>query len=165
MNWQLLIPLLITTGVAVLGWLVGHTLHTSRDRQNKRREIRVQYLIEAYRQLEAGTCRGPIHGTKIGNEFESAIADIQLFGTDNQARMAKELAAAIAECQPEASAGPLLLSLRDALRRELDLGALNEVPMHFRLAPKGQPVAPADRCPVPLNLECSAPHIVGHPER
>ena len=144
MNWQLLIPLLVTTIVAVLGWLAGHALHLSRDRKNKRREIRVQYLIEAYRRLEAGTCRGAIHGTKIGDEFESAIADIQLFGTDNQVRMAKELAAAIAEHKSEASAGSLLLSLRDVLRSELDLGELNEEPVHFRLAPKGQQGATPD---------------------
>lgn len=47
MNWQLLIPLLITTGIAVLGWLVGHALNAKRDIQNKRREIQVQYLVEA----------------------------------------------------------------------------------------------------------------------
>jgi hypothetical protein len=137
MNYQLLLPLLVTTGVAILGWLVGHALNARRDRQNKRREIRVQYLIEAYRRLEAGTYRGPIHGTEFGKEFESAIADIQLFGTEDQARMAKELAEDIA-IQKNASAGPLLMSLRDALRRELNLGPLNEKPIQFRLKPKDQ---------------------------
>ena len=144
MNWQLLIPLLTTTGVAILGWLAGHSLNVRRDRQNKRQEIRVHYLIEAYRRLEGGTCRGPIHGTEIGKEFESAIADVQLFGTDEQARMAKELATAIANRQEHASAGPLLMSLRNALRHELDLGAIKEEPIHFRLKANGQPVASAD---------------------
>jgi hypothetical protein len=141
MNWQLLIPLLITTGVAILGWCVGHALNARRDRNNKRREVRVQYLIEAYRGLEAGTCRGPIHGTEFGKRFESAIADIQLFGTSEQARIAKELATAIATRQDNASATPLLLSLRNALRMELGLGEINEKPVQFRLVLEGQPGA------------------------
>ena len=133
MNWQLLIPLLITTGVAVLGWLVGHALNAKRDIKNKRREIQVQYLVEAYRRLEAGTCRGPIHETEFGKGFESAIADIQLLGTEDQAQMAKELAVAIASRREDTSAGPLLMSLRNSLRHELNLGILNEEPFHFRL--------------------------------
>ena len=51
MNWQLLIPLLITTVVAVVGWLIAHALAAARDRANKRREMRVAVLIEAYRAL------------------------------------------------------------------------------------------------------------------
>ena len=128
----------------MVGWWVGHAFNSSRDRKNKRREVRVQYLIEAYRQLEAGTCRGPIDQTEFGRGFESAIADIQLFGTDDQARMAKALATAIATRQENASAGPLLISLRDALRSELGLGALREEPIHFRLRPEGQQDGPAN---------------------
>jgi hypothetical protein len=137
MNWQLLIPLLTTTVVAVAGWLVGHALNAHRDRRNKRREIRVQYLIEAYRHLESGTCRGSIHGMEFAAPFESAIADIQLLGTTDQARMAKDLATAIAQRRADASAGPLLMSLRDALREELGLDSINEEPVHFRLRAGG----------------------------
>ncbi len=144
MNWQLLIPLLTTTAVAVVGWWIGHTLNTYRDRRNKRREIRVQYLIEAYRHLESGTCRGSIHATEFAAPFESAIADIQLLGSMQQARMAKELASAIANRHEGASAGPLLMSLRDALREELDLGSINEEPVHFRLKPDSQQGASPD---------------------
>jgi len=138
MNWQLLIPLLTTTVVAIAGWLAGHALNVRRDRRNKRREIRVQYLIEAYGHLESGTCRGAIHGTEFAAPFESAIADIQLLGTKDQARMAKELAGAIAAKHEDVSAGPLLMSLRDALRGELDLRPINEEPVHFRLTAGGQ---------------------------
>jgi len=138
MNWQLLIPLLITTCVAVLGWLVGHALNAKRDLQNKRREIRVQYLIEAYRRLEAAGSRGPIHETKFGEGFESAIADIQLFGTEDQAQMAKEMVLAITSHRTDASSGHLLMSLRDSLRHELNLGLMKEEPFHFRLKSEGQ---------------------------
>lgn len=137
MNWQLLVPLLVTSVVAVVGWMAAHYFSSRRDVKNKRREIRSDYLIRAYRHLEAGACRGPIEASDYGNDFESAIADVQLFGTETQVRMAKELATAIAEHRKDASAGPLLLSLRDALRKELDLGVINEPPIHFRLS-KGE---------------------------
>ncbi len=144
LNWQLLIPLMITSCIAILGWLVAHLFNTHRDRQNKRREIRVKYLIEAYRRLEGGACRGAIHNTEYGKGLESAIADIQLFGTVKQVCMAKELATAIAERRVEASAGALLLSLRDDLRKELSLDIINEKPIHFRLQQPCQPSAPLD---------------------
>ena len=54
MNFGLLIPLLVTTLVAILGWVVAHAFARSRDRANKQREIRVNYLIQAYRQLGMG---------------------------------------------------------------------------------------------------------------
>ncbi len=141
MNWQLLIPLLTTTGVAILGWCVGHALNAHRDRNNKRREVRVQYLIEAYRSLEAAACRDRVYNTKLGRGFESAIADIQLFGTSEQARIVRTMAVAIDKRQNDASMRQVLMSLRDALRKELGLGVLNEEPFHFRLRPEGQPGA------------------------
>lgn len=52
MNWGLLLPLLITTFTAVAGWLVVHWMAAKRDQTNKRRDLRIQYLIEAYRKLE-----------------------------------------------------------------------------------------------------------------
>jgi len=141
MNWQLLWPLLVTTVVAIGGWIVAHYFTSRRDLKNKRREIRSDYLVQAYRRLEAGACRGPIDATSdYGKDFESAVADVQLFGTEDQIRMAKDLATSIAEHRKDASAGTLLLSLRDALRQELDLGTVNEEPIHFRL---NQGVRPA----------------------
>ena len=133
MNWGLLLPLLITTAVATVGWIVAHRLAAARDQRNKGREVRLSFLLEAYRRLEAGASRGPIHDSKFADGFESAIADIQLLGTTEQSKMAKDLAYAIASGSPDASTGSLLLSLRDDLRRELNIEPLGEAPIHFRL--------------------------------
>ena len=138
MNWDLLIPLLVTTAVATAGWIVAHRLAAVRDQRSKRREIRLGFLLDAYQRLEAGASRGPIHGSKFGEGFESAIADIQLLGTTDQSKMAKDIATAIAARELEASVGPLLLSLRDELRQELELKTLGEAPIHFRLQSAGQ---------------------------
>jgi hypothetical protein len=125
------------------GWCVGHALNARRNRNNKRREVRVQHLIEAHRPLRAGACRGPIHSTQFGGGFESATADIQLFGTSEQARLARGMGTAIATRQEGASAGPLLLSLRDALRSEL---GQKQSQRHRRLAPV------ADLCVMPFSF-------------
>lgn len=77
-----MLTLLIPTLVAVASWFVGSWLSVRRDRANKRRDLRVQYLIEAYRRLEAaGRC--PLV-PPYSSEMESAVADVQLFGTSEQ---------------------------------------------------------------------------------
>ncbi len=133
MDGEMLFPLLVTTVVAIVGWVIGHRFNEQRDQKRKRREIQTEYLIRAYRGLEDGACRGSIAGTEYGKKFESAIADIQLFGTEAQVRMAKELANAIAESRNDASSGPILLLLRDDLRKEIGLDAIKEEPVHLRL--------------------------------
>lgn len=116
MNWQLLAPLLVTTVVAIVGWYAAHRHAAARDRIGKRREMIVQHLITAYRQLE------PYHDVTPGNarEMERAIADIQLLGSPEQVHLAQEFALAFAR-NGTALLDPLLLSLRAALRSELGL--------------------------------------------
>jgi len=110
MNWALLLPLLVTTFLGVSGWFLVHRLAAIRDSANKKRDLRLTFLLEAYRRLEAGACRGSLEGTNFANGFESAIADIQLLGTPEQVLMAKDVATSIARRKPDASVGPLLLS-------------------------------------------------------
>ena len=140
MNFALLIPLLITAVVGVVGWFVAHWLSKSRDIVNKKRDHRLSFLLDAYRRLEAGSSRGSIEGTQFAVGFESAIADIQLLGTTKQVQLAKDLAISIAERNPQASSGFLLQSLRDELREHLDLEALKEAPLHFRLRTDSLPM-------------------------
>ena len=47
MNWSLLIPLIVTTIIAVAGWVVGHRLNAERDLHNKRVELRVSWVVRA----------------------------------------------------------------------------------------------------------------------
>jgi hypothetical protein len=73
-NTDLLVPLLITTAVGIVGWYVAHGLAMRRDRAAKRRELRVQFLVDAYRRLESVSNR-PFRA-ETGKVLESAIADI-----------------------------------------------------------------------------------------
>lgn len=131
MNFSLLIPLLVTAAVAVIGWFVGHHFSSKRDRENKQRDIRISYLIQAYRDLDMAASR-PSNSEQF-KKLEAAFHDIQLFGTDSQL---SELHAATERWK---SAGGtdlnrLLCDLRDDLRKELNLEKTNAPLVFFRAA-------------------------------
>jgi len=119
MNWGLLLPLLITTFTAVVGWMVAHRLATRRDQLIKRRDLRVQYLIDAYRKLESASNRDD-NFLEWAEKLESAIADIQLFGSARQVVLAQEIASGMA-ANRSASTDVLLAEPRKDLRGELAL--------------------------------------------
>jgi hypothetical protein len=113
-----LLTLLIPTVVAIVSWFVGSWLSVRRDRANKRRDLRVQYLIEAYRRLVTASNRNPSQSQF--EDLESAVDDIQLFGTPKQVAAAQEFARRMAEDR-EAPLDMLLADLRADLRKELKL--------------------------------------------
>jgi hypothetical protein len=125
MQWQLLTPL----AAAVVGGFVVHMLTARRDRANKRREQRSGYLIEAYRRLESSTQR---HGPLDASKLESAVADIQLFGSPSQVQLVQEFAAEFA-AQRGASLDALLRELRRDLRVELNLESVPDRILHLRI--------------------------------
>lgn len=135
----LLVPLLVTTGVAILGWFVANRLSVRRDRINKRRDLRVQYLIEAYRRLENASNRNLLP-EEHGRALESAIADIQLFGSPAQIELAIRFARGFAQSKNE-SLDNLLAELRSDLRNELALESVPGHPVVLRLVipPKEDP--------------------------
>ncbi len=129
MNWQLLVPLLVTTAIAIAGWFAAHALTTRRDRANKRREQRIGYLIEAYRRLESCAHRGDhLEFSKM----ESAVADIQLFGTPHQVSLVQALVNEFA-AGGGASMDALLRDLRRDLRAELRLETVPDKVLHIRM--------------------------------
>jgi hypothetical protein len=104
----------ITVLLAALGWYIAYWTTVRRDRLAKKRDLRIQYLIEAYRRLESATNR-----TNAATEdLESAVADIQLFGSPKQIILVREFSTQFAA---EGGAGlkELLESLRADLRKEL----------------------------------------------
>lgn len=128
MNWNLLIPLLVTTVVAIAGWFAAHRLAAVRDQATERRKIRVQHLLEAYRRLEPYGRVTPENS----RDLEQAIADIQLLGTPEQVALAQSFAMAFAQ-NGTAPLDPLLLSLRTELRAELDLPSVESGLKYLRV--------------------------------
>ncbi len=131
-NWQLLIPLLVTTVVAVSGWVVGHRLNAQRDLQNKRIELRIKYLLEAYRNLESSV------ETEVSRKnldiLESAISDIQLLGTPEQVDKVLSWSSQFSKVgiQKDVNLQDLLEDLRTSLRRELGLPKIDQKIRHVK---------------------------------
>ena len=127
-----LISVLTSVALASLGWFVGYLSTIRRDRLTKRRDLRTQYLLEAYRRLEgAGNRNNPTDSDV--KALESAVADIQLLGTVEQAHLARKFALEFAK-DGHASLDPLLEALRHDLRKELDLPSLEEGVTYLRIA-------------------------------
>ncbi len=106
--------------LAVLATIVGRILGTRGDIDNKRRELRVHVLVEAWRNVERAVNRPGAEETR---GLEQALADIQLFGTPSQAEHAARVARAINGGEAEAAClEELLEALRLDLRKEMRLG-------------------------------------------
>jgi len=92
-------------------------------------------LLDAYRRLEgAGNRREP--GPDGEKALESAIADIQLLGSREQVRLARQFTLEFAG-RGQAPLDPPLEALRVDLRRELDLTPLDEGITFLRITRNG----------------------------
>jgi len=135
MDVDLLIPLLITALVAIGGWFVVHRLSQNRERANKRRDLIVEYLIDAWKILENASNR--TDNTCI-NELEKAIASIQLFGTCKQVDLALKFASEFSKFGT-ANLDELLEDLRNDLREELQLESISKNIHHLRIISNQNP--------------------------
>lgn len=107
-----------------------------RDMENDRRQLRTQYLLEAYRRLQNAAHR--VGQEETHNEaLESAISDIQFLGTKRQSELAAKFAVDMAE-KGTAYMDELLLDLRNDLRNELKLELLSNPTRVLRFYDKGK---------------------------
>jgi hypothetical protein len=106
----------------LVAWLAGYFLGI----QQKRRDICIQYLIDAWRLLEQASNR---KDNKFKKNIEVAVADIQLLGsTKEQIDIAQRFAEKF-DNNETPDALELLIALRKALRKKL---RLKQVPDVFR---------------------------------
>ena len=118
--WLPLIGPALAALVAIIGWGVVHRLSITKDRNAKQRDMRIQFLLEAYRRLESAANR-PEAGKEERDQFESALADIQLLGTKQQIEELMRFLGEWNSTRGSASINPLLELLRSHLREELSL--------------------------------------------
>jgi hypothetical protein len=106
--------------LGLIGGIVSRMLGARRENDNRRREMRVSALIDAWRAIERAAVRlGPdeLRG------LEHALAEVQLFGTPSQVEQAAEVARAMSDRDDEAARlENLLEALRGDLREEMRLG-------------------------------------------
>ena len=103
--------------ISIIGWFVVHFLSRKRDSLNKKKDLRIKYLINAWQLLESASNRND--NSMIPN-LEKAIADIQLFGTLEQIKLSREFALGF-KTTKTAKCDVLLNELRNDLRNELKL--------------------------------------------
>ena len=123
------LKIIISIVVAVLGWIIAHYFTSKREIKNKRREIRVEFLIRAYLKLENAIQR---EFNEISADLESVSADIQLFGTEEQILLVKTILDDLAN-KGDADLVYLLKSLRYDLRAELQLSHTEEIIQYLRV--------------------------------
>lgn len=109
---QFVIPALVALAVVA----VTHLFTTHREKENRRREQRIAYLVTAFRGLSKANHHPRLY--EIADEIEQAVADVQLFGTPKQIQLARQFATDLGTTQ-EADMDALLNELRDSLRKEL----------------------------------------------
>lgn len=126
--------IVITALIAVLGWIAGHYFTSEKSRNDKKRDLSIDYLTKAYKFLTT-----EIVQKNISNEgwtkLEGVIADIQLFGSPEQVTLAKELVDSIVE-GGEFTMDALINSLRKDLRKQLGLEAVLGNVKWLRYTPK-----------------------------
>lgn len=119
--WAPLLGPALAALVAIIGFGVSHALTSKRDLNAEKRRVRVSFMIEAYRKLESGSCRGA-NAAKYSEAFHSALADIQLLGSRAQVETARKIATALGAGTGEpVTINELLNALRKELRSELNL--------------------------------------------
>jgi hypothetical protein len=109
---QVAVPALVALAVVAL----AHLFTVHRDRENRRREQRLGYLVAAFRALAKANHHPRLY--EVSDEVEQAVADLQVFGTPEQVRLAQKFAQDLGTTQ-HAELDDLLNELRNSLRREI----------------------------------------------
>jgi hypothetical protein len=125
MEWaKILVPTLLApligAVVVVYGWRKSHQLAAERDQRNKRRELRLSAMLDAYRALASSVHRPD---SDFGNaivEVEKALQSIQLLGTPAQIALVQRLLQEFGR-NGTTDFEPVLLELRTSLREDLAL--------------------------------------------
>ncbi|MBI2516860.1 MAG: hypothetical protein HYV95_08080 [Opitutae bacterium] len=131
--WTILLPVAIAGLITALGWLAVHRLTLQREKKNKARELRVQYLAKACRTFARTVLDGEV--TPMAKEVEEAVADVYLFGTQEQISLVRKFTEEFAARQT-ADLDELMKSLRNDLRSELELPPLLEKPTWLKFTLK-----------------------------
>ncbi|HWD88221.1 MAG TPA: hypothetical protein VG367_08845 [Mucilaginibacter sp.] len=129
--------LFITSAVTILGIFIGGLVNEYVDKSNKLREIKIDYLIDAFTKLANGSQR-PMNAATYHRDFELAIAKIQLFGSDSEIKSLDSCLDASrllsTKDTVKLNVDNVLMKLRNSLRCELGLNQINSNVRWFRFS-------------------------------
>ncbi|MDX8385113.1 MAG: hypothetical protein R8M11_01190 [Gallionella sp.] len=127
-----LAKILISIIVGLGGWYVVHRLSASRDQINKRKDLKVEYLLKAYRSLSNAANR--TNTDEFGLQFEEAVSDIQLLGSPKQIKLLHKALSEMDSNGNHVCINDVLDELRVDLRRELALEPVATRAKFFRFS-------------------------------
>jgi len=118
----------LAVAIAIAGWIFGYISSSKLNLKNKKKEMRIQYLIEVYETLSNSCLR-----MEYSPDIEMAVTKIQLFGSEEQIKLTHDFLTEFSQ-NYTATYDELLQKLRDDLRRELNLSNLkNRRILHLRV--------------------------------
>ncbi|WP_198782804.1 hypothetical protein [Shewanella putrefaciens] len=129
MDMTITLSLVVSSLIIIGGWYVAHWFTSRRDYQNKKREKRLDYLINAYRIIGSAAARKP--NSEEFKKLEEGFHDVQLFGSSEQLQLLNEIFISHSKTGG-ADLDPLLNSLRTELRNILGLEKANAALKFFR---------------------------------
>ena len=136
MEFKEIIALSVTILLAVAGWMVSHGLSVKREIEQKKREIRVQHLREAYLKLANVADTGDLETNIL--DIQRAFNDIQLFGELSQIDLIERIIRQVTE-EGSAKIDDLLKELRNEIREHIGLKRIDEYRLYIRV--EGRPGA------------------------
>lgn len=124
MNNSLLVSIISSSLLAgIVCAVLGHWLSSVRDKKQRLREMRIQYLVDAYRVFTKANRHPSIY--EIADDLEQAIADIQLFGSLELIELTKKFTFEMAAYKT-ASLDEIQQVIRAYLRQELGEKVIKE---------------------------------------
>jgi len=118
----------IITGLG--GWYVVHSLTSARDQINRRNDLKVEYLLKAYRSLSNAANREK--SDEFALQFEEAVSDIQLLGSSKQIELLHQALSKKDDHGGHVGVNDVLEELRVDLRNELALEQISSKAKFFR---------------------------------
>ena len=122
-DWILPFGTILSAFVVAIGWVIAHILNSQKDFRNKKREIRVSFLMEAYQTIASSANRETTEEEQ--KAFENAVEKIQFLGTKEQLKL-------LTQGIESRNFTPLLEEMRNDIRNEFKLESVPKGIKHFR---------------------------------
>jgi len=135
-----LIKVIIVLLTIVFVWVTGHWFNLYRAKVVKRKELKTQHLITAYKNLNhfVSSLINQETSKQTIDELHSALSNIQLFGSEFQIRLVIKITEIITldNKSPDVELSNLVQNLRNDLRNELGLNQTDAKIVYLEVMPK-----------------------------
>jgi hypothetical protein len=122
-NWVTIGSTIFGAALIVGGWFLNSHLVNEQALHNRQAELRTAYMVDAYEKFATASNREMT--PEYASMIESAVAKVQLFGTEKEVDAVNHFLDTWNQPQPDhiprGDLNPILFALRDSLRQEIAL--------------------------------------------